>query len=311
MASTLREQEDALRGLVFDVKHFAVHDGPGVRTTVFLKGCPLRCWWCHSPESQSPEVEIGFYPGLCIDCGVCVEVCSTGAQTTVPLKIRRELCLGCGRCPEACYAGALVKFGDWATVEDVMREVDKDRMLYEASGGGVTLSGGEPTAQPLFASGLLKALKEAGYHIALDTCGQVPWETLNDITNHTDLVLYDLKHMDPRAHEEMTGATNELILSNLQKLTQRGSKTIIRVPVVPGLNDSTTNIQAMAGFLGSLKSIVAVELLPYHGLGAPKYEALGREYQLGHLHPPTMDSLEEIRRALEAKGLKVIVEGVG
>lgn len=311
MASTLHKQGDALRGLIFDVKHFAVHDGPGVRATVFLKGCPLRCLWCHSPESQSSEVEIGIYSSLCIGCGACVEACPTGARTIVPIKVRCELCSGCGRCAEACYAGALVKFGDWATVEDVMREVDKDRMLLEASGGGVTLSGGEPTAQPFFASGLLKALKEAGYHTALDTCGQAPWRALNDITNHTDLVLYDLKHMDPRAHLEMTGATNELILSNLRKLTQRGSKTIIRVPVVPGFNDSTENIQAMAGFLGSLINIVSVELLPYHDLGALKYEALGREYQLGHLHPPKMDSLEEIRRALEATGLKVVVEGVG
>lgn len=293
------------------MKHFAVHDGPGIRTTIFLKGCPLRCSWCHSPESQSSGVEIAFYPTLCVGCGACVKACLTGAQTKEPGKLRRELCSGCGGCVEACYSGALVKFGNQVTVGEILREAEKDEVLYKASGGGVTLSGGEPTAQPTFALVLLKALKEAGYHTALDTCGHIPWETLKDILNHVDLVLYDLKHMDPAAHRELTGVANGLILSNLGRLARFDSKIIVRVPVIPGYNDSADNIEATARFLGGLKSIEAVELLPYHNLGVSKYEVLGREYELHDLQPPTMDALEAIRGLIEAEGLKVVIEGVG
>jgi pyruvate formate lyase activating enzyme len=311
MSSSAPKQESAVTGLVFDIKHFAVHDGPGIRTTVFLKGCPLRCGWCHSPESQNPRPEIAFYPDLCIGCGACVEACPNGAQNMDPEKIRRELCTGCGACADACYAGALVKFGDRVTVEEVLREVEKDRLLYETSWGGVTLSGGEPAAQSQFASELLKSLNWAGYHTALDTSGYAPWEVFEEVTRHADLVLYDLKHMDPRIHEELTGAPNELILSNLRSLSLQASKTIIvRLPVVPGLNDSNENIEATAEFLEGLGNIEAVELLPYHNLGAPKYEALGWEYLLSHLGPPTREHLEEMRKLLEARGLRTILEGV-
>jgi pyruvate formate lyase activating enzyme len=305
------ELDSALTGLVFDIKHFAVHDGQGIRTTVFLKGCPVRCLWCHSPESQNPRPEIAFYPDLCMGCGACVEACPNGAQTMDPVKVRREICSGCGACADACYAGALVKFGDRVTVEEVLQEVEKDRLLYETSGGGVTLSGGEPAAQSLFASKLLKSLKGAGYHTALDTSGHAPWEAFEGVILHADLVLYDLKHMDPGAHEELTGVSNGLILSNLRKLSKQASKTIVvRVPVVPGLNDSTENVEAMADFLEGLGGIEAVELLPYHNLGAPKYEALGWEYLLSHLQPPTRDRLVEMKRLLEARGLRTILEGV-
>jgi len=311
MGSTSPQEESPLKGLVFDVKHFAVHDGPGIRTTVFLKGCPLRCGWCHSPESQSPRVEIAYYPDLCISCGACVDACPNGAQTMGPTKIRRELCSGYGGCADACYSGALVKFGERVTVGDVLQEVERDRLLHEASGGGVTLSGGEPAAQPLFASRLLEALKDAGHHTALDTCGHADWEAMEKILGHVDLVLYDLKHMNPQTHEELTGATNKLILSNLRKLSKMSSKkVVVRAPVIPGLNDSAGNVEAMARFLGDLGNIEAVELLPYHNLGVPKYGALGREYALSHLQPPTRERLEEVRGLLEAWGLKVILEGV-
>jgi len=311
MGPTPPEQERALTGLVFDIKHFAVHDGPGIRTTVFLKGCPLRCLWCHSPESQNSRPEIAFYSDLCMGCGACVEACPNGAQTMGPVKVRREICLGCGACADACYAGALVKIGDWVAVEEVLHEVEKDKLIYETSGGGVTLSGGEPAAQSLFASKLLKSLKGAGYHTALDTSGHAPWEAFEGVILHADLVLYDLKHMDPKTHEELTGVSNGLILSNLRRLSQQVSKTIvIRVPVVPGLNDSTDNIEAMADFLEGLGGIEAVELLPYHNIGAPKYEALGWEYLLSHLQTPTRDRLVKMRGQLEARGLRTILEGV-
>jgi pyruvate formate lyase activating enzyme len=298
-------------GVIFDVKHFAVHDGPGIRTTIFLKGCPLRCAWCHSPESQSPRPEIAYSPDLCIGCEACVEACPNGAQTLGPEKILRDLCTGCGSCAEICYAGALTLHGKRATVKELIEEVEKDLLLHETSGGGVTVSGGEPTMQPRFASALLKALKREGYHTALDTCGQAEWETLEKILEDVDLVLYDLKHMDPVSHEKMTGAPNWLILSNLRRITQLDKRVVVRVPVIPGFNDSRDDFRVTGKFLGGLGGVEAVELLPYHNLGAPKYAALGREYSLPHLQPPSPDRLAELGSLLEARGLNVVIEGTG
>ena len=297
-------------GIIFDVKHFAVHDGPGIRTTIFLKGCPLRCLWCHSPESQSPRPEVAYHPNLCISCGACIEACPHGAQTLGNPKILRELCTGVGRCAEECYAGATIMYGREASVGDILEEADKDRLLYEASGGGVTLSGGEPTMQPGFASTLLGALKERGYHTALDTCGHAEWGVLEKVIADADLVLYDLKHMDSFTHEEITGVPNRLILANLERAAGSGKTLVVRVPVIPGYNDSPENFKAMAGFLGGLKGVEAVELLPYHNLGAPKYLALGREYPLEGLRTPEPEGLRMLGSLLEAEGLRVVIEGL-
>jgi pyruvate formate lyase activating enzyme len=300
------------KGIVFDIKHFAVHDGPGIRTTVFLKGCPLRCAWCHSPESQSPRPEVLFHAESCISCGACIEACPTGAQTTGPEKIRRELCTGCGRCADACYAEALQFVGETMTVDEVLREVERDRVLYDESGGGITLSGGEPTQQPKFATELLRRLKEGGHHTALDTCGHADWGILEPMLRDVDLVLYDIKHAEPTVHEALTGVGNELITSNLAKIAERrSSRIVVRFPVVPGRNDSPSNIKATAALLGGMAGIEAIELLPYHDLGTPKYIALGRPYLLTGLEPPTEDELASIRETLEAAGLRVMVEGKG
>ncbi len=301
---------EAETGIIFDVKHFAVHDGPGIRTTIFLKGCPLRCLWCHSPESQSPRPEVAYYPNLCIGCGACVEACPNGAQTMGTPKILRELCTEVGRCAEECYAGATIMYGREVTVGGMLEEVDKDRLLYETSGGGVTISGGEPTMQPEFASALLGALKERGYHTALDTCGHAEWNVLERVIADTDLVLYDLKHMDSFTHRETTGVTAELIQSNLEKVAMSGKTLVVRVPVIPGHNDPPENITAMARFLGGLKGVEAVELLPYHNLGTPKYMALGREYPLVGLQSPEPGALKEWERILEAEGLRIVIEGL-
>ena len=301
---------EAETGIIFDVKHFAVHDGPGIRTTIFLKGCPLRCLWCHSPESQSPLPEVAYYPNLCIRCGACVEACPHGAQTLDTPKILRELCTGVGRCAEECYAGATIMYGREASVGDILEEADKDRLLYETSGGGVTLSGGEPTMQPRFAATLLGALKERGYHTALDTCGHTEWGILEKVMADADLVLYDLKHMDSLTHEEITGVPNRLILANLERAAGSGKTLVVRVPVIPGYNDSPKNFKAMAGFLGGLKGVEAVELLPYHNLGAPKYLALGREYPLEGLRTPEPGELRALGSLLEAEGLRVVIEGL-
>ena len=302
---------EAETGVIFDVKHFAVHDGPGIRTTIFLKGCPLRCAWCHSPESQSLRPEIAHNPDQCIGCEACVEACPNGAQTLGPDKILRDLCTRCGSCAEACYAGALTLYGRRATVEELIEEVGKDRLLYETSGGGVTISGGEPTMQPRFASALLKALKREGYHTALDTCGQVEWKTLEKILVDVDLVLYDLKHINPVSHEKTTGVPNWIILSNLRRISKLDKPLVIRVPVIPGFNDSPDDFRVMGKFLGELGGIDTVELLPYHNLGSPKYAALGREYSLHQLQPPDPDNMEELGSLLESRGLKVIIEGAG
>jgi len=301
---------EAETGIIFDVKHFAVHDGPGIRTTIFLKGCPLRCLWCHSPESQSPRPEVAYYPDLCIGCGACVEACPSGAQTLGTPKILWELCTGVGRCAEECYAGATIIYGREASVREMLEEVDKDRLLYETSGGGVTLSGGEPTMQPGFASALLGALKGRGYHTALDTCGHAEWGVLERVVADADLVLYDLKHMDSLTHREITGVTTELIQSNLRRVAESGKALVVRVPVVPGHNDSHENFAAMAGFLGGLEGVEAVELLPYHNMGSPKYMALGREYPLEGLRSPEPGELRELGRLLEAEGLRVVIEGL-
>jgi len=301
---------EAEKGIIFDVKHFAVHDGPGIRTTIFLKGCPLRCLWCHSPESQSPLPEVAYYPNLCIGCGACVEACPNGAQTLGTPKILRELCTGVGRCAEECYAGATIMYGRAASVGDILEEADKDRLLYETSGGGVTLSGGEPTMQPRFAATLLGALKERGYHTTLDTCGHAEWGVLEKVMANADLVLYDLKHIDSFTHEEITGVPNRLILANLERAAGSGKTLVVRVPVIPGYNDSPENFKAMAGFLGGLKGVEAVELLPYHNLGAPKYPALGREYPLEGLRSPEPEELIELGSLLEAEGLRVVIEGL-
>jgi len=297
-------------GIIFDIKHFAVHDGPGIRTTVFLKGCPLRCLWCHSPESQSPRPEIAYYPNLCIHCEACIEACPNGAQTLCTPKILRERCTGTGRCVEECYAGALVMYGETATVSEVLEEVGKDAVLYETSGGGVTLSGGEPVSQPGFTSALLSALKAEGYHTALDTSGEVPWEAMERVLVDVDLVLYDLKHMDPGIHEELTGAPNERILSNLKKISALEKELVVRVPIIPGHNDSYDNLNRMGELLESLKGIEAVELLPYHNLGVPKYIALGREYPLHGLETPEPESLKVLAEVLEGRGMRVVIEGL-
>ena len=290
-------------GTIFDIKRFAVHDGPGIRTTVFFKGCPLRCLWCHNPESMKMERQIVFFESKCIGCGECFKRCPNGALEATPQgrKYHRDRCTLCGTCVEYCYAEATVMQGRVVSVEEVIEEVKKDMPFYENSGGGVTLSGGEPAMQPQFCIAVLRESKKAGMHTALDTSGYVKWETFSRILEYVDLVLYDIKHMDPLKHKEYTGLSNRLILSNLRRLDKLGIPIEIRMPMIPGLNDSEGNLSATCEFLSGMENVERIKLLPYHRLGEGKYERLDMEYKLKDLEPPNKAQIGELAEFMKSR----------
>jgi len=310
----LSKVEDSKRtdivGCVFNIERFAIRDGPGIRTTVFLKGCPLRCLWCANPESISPVPQLFYFENLCTRCYRCVEACPNKATTKTQdgaIKIDRSLCKACGKCVEVCPNKAREISGKPMTVEQVLEEVKKDALFYQNSGGGVTVSGGEPTLQPDFLWHLLQRCQESGIHTTLDTSGFVKPEILRRVLEHTDLVLYDIKHMDPAKHKELTGVDNRLILENARMIAAMGKPMIIRVPLIPGHNDSKENLKALAEFMLSL-GLKRVDLLPYHSLGKIKYYRLGMEYKLSDLKPYEGDEIAKIKADLESYGLQV---GVG
>jgi pyruvate formate lyase activating enzyme len=294
-------------GLVFDVQRCCTHDGPGIRTTVFLKGCPLRCLWCDNPESQRAVPEMMYFEERCTGCGSCLAICPRGALEVRDGKIGidRRACDGCGECESACSRGALRRVGEYLSVEEVVRRVRRDHPFYRRSGGGVTLSGGEPSLQPGFASEILRRCRELGIHTAVETAGEQEWEALSRLLRFTDLVLYDLKHMDPEEHERLTGVPNGRILENARRMGRRGVPVLVRVPIVPGLTDSEENLRAIVEFCLEMEGLVGVEPLPYHPLGVPKYGRLGREYGLKDLSPPGEEELERIRSRMEGWGVRV------
>lgn len=298
-------QEGAIQGTIFDIKRFAIHDGPGIRTTVFLKGCPLHCLWCHNPEGISRQPELVFTPQKCIGCGHCIEVCPEGVHQFVDGQhlVARERCLACGDCAEGCYAGALQMAGCQVTVAEVMDEVLRDRPFYQTSGGGITLSGGEPLAQYRFCRALLQAAKAEGVHTALDTSGFAPWRHLEGLLPSLNLTLYDLKHMDRDRHIALTGVPNEQILDNLRRLDAAGQALWIRIPLVVGQNDEESNYHALGQFLSRLKHIERIEILRYHRLAGSKYVRLGRTYVLSGMEPPTEERAESRRQILLRYGL--------
>lgn len=299
-----------IKGIVFDIKGFAVHDGPGIRTTVFLKGCPLRCDWCHNPESQSSQPVLAQFKRNCIGCGKCLQRCPHGAlsRSEDGIVIDRGLCQACGECANTCYAEALVMRGRTMTVEQVMVEVRKDTPFYENSGGGMTISGGEPLQQPEFTLALLKAAKGEGLHTCLDTCGYAPWPVFEQVLPYVDMVLYDLKGVNPALHRQRTGRPNSLIMQNLRGLTSDGIAVKVRVPLVPGYNDRVADIRDVAEFIARLQHVPPVEILPYHRLGEGKYEALGIKNGL-HLEPPQRSAVEALAEVARELGVECQVGG--
>lgn len=288
-------------GIVFDIRKYSIHDGPGIRTTVFIKGCPLRCWWCHNPEGQVAGLELIIHQNRCIRCGACVDECEHGALSwdgQGPLT-DREKCEQCGACAEVCYAEARQVVGREMTVAQVMAEIERDIPFYDESGGGVTLSGGEPLSQRDFALGLLKACKEEEIHTALDTCGFATWDTFERVRGYVDLFLYDLKLVDAEKHRQFTGVSNERILANLQALSQRGHKIIVRVPIIPGINDDAETARQIASFAASLPHLDGIELLPYHHTGVDKYTRLNKTYLLPDAQPPSGERMRKIAEILQ------------
>ena len=263
---------------VFDIEKFAVHDGPGIRTVVFMKGCPLRCLWCHNPESQSFEPEMLFDSAKCTLCGKCVSVCPNQCHAVADGKHRydRTACVRCGRCSECCPAEVLKSAGRKMSVGEVMREVLKDEVFYRNSGGGITLSGGEPLAHSAFSAALLKAAKDAGIHTAVETSGFASWDCIRNLLPLVDLWLWDVK-ASPEKHEKLTGVPADAILRNLKKLDQTGASVILRCPLVPGVNDSETDLRHIAGLANDLSHVLRIDLEPYHPLGEGKNRMLGKE----------------------------------
>jgi len=292
-------------GWIYDIQRFSLHDGPGIRTTVFMKGCPLKCVWCHNPESQSSLPEIAEFKDKCIGCGRCVEVCPEKAITETRWSINREICTRCGKCAEVCPSGARKIIGKKMTIEDVLEEVKKDKVFYKNSGGGITLSGGEPLMQTLFSQELLRRCKKDNIHTAIETSGYASWFNFNKVLPFIDLIFYDIKHIDPLKHKEYTGKSNILILENLKKIVKKDNVNIvIRIPLIPGYNDAEEHIISVAKFLRGLKYIKKIELLPYHRLGEAKYNRIGREYGIT-IGSPSKNQINKTKELLESYGFQV------
>ena len=309
-------------GTVFDIQRYSIHDGPGIRTTVFLKGCPLSCAWCHNPEGQSGEPELVFRENRCGRCGACLTVCKHGAiswgesaadgtgersqsvEAGAPATDRSK-CRRCGECATVCFSGARELAGRTMTVAQVMSEVGRDAPFYAESGGGVTLSGGEPLAQAGFAAELLAAASGSGIHTVLDTCGFAEWDTMDLVRRHVDLFLYDLKLLDEARHGQLVGVSNAAILRNLRELARLGHDVVLRVPIIPGVNEDDESIRQIGAFAASLPRLIRVDVLPYHHIGAEKYTRLGRPYSLAGLVPPSVKRMAEIAGMLAGFGLAV------
>ncbi|NLY69288.1 MAG: glycyl-radical enzyme activating protein [Clostridiales bacterium] len=307
------------QGSIFNIQRFSIHDGPGARTAVFFKGCNLRCRWCHNPESIDFAPSLEFYPDKCIGCGACFAVCpvsahiirATGADEQAIHTIDRSKCTRCLKCVETCYAGALAGVGQTVTADYIVDNVKSEMPYYQHSGGGVTFSGGECMAQPDFLYAVLVGCKEAGIHTAVDTAGNLPWSHFERILDLCDMVLYDMKAASPKVHRAMTGVDNKLIIENLRKLCKLGKRIWIRIPYIPDFNDGEIpgiadilcEIEAEAREAGRKNAFERVELIPFHKLGASKYEALGIGDPTDGIKPPSDAEVARVVEYLRERGL--------
>jgi pyruvate formate lyase activating enzyme len=297
-------------GIVFDIKRFALDDGPGIRTTTFLKGCLLHCWWCHNPEGQSPTPELMYRKNLCMGCEECERTCLQQALSLKEkqLRIDRSKCNLCGECVHACPSGALTIVGERMNVDDIIEELAKDSAFYGQSNGGITVSGGEPLMQLGFLDAILAACKKRHIHTAVDTSGYGSPSALRKIRDKTDLFLYDLKIIDDNKHRRFVGASNKRILENFRTLAEAGTRLLVRFPMIPNINDDKLNIAQTADFITSC-GLNGICILPYHRFGIEKYRSLGRKYRLEHTETPTDRRLNAVRKQFEAHGVSVAVGG--
>ena len=294
-----------MKARVFEIKRFAVHDGDGIRTTVFFKGCTLKCVWCHNPEGIGFEPELAFFENKCMLCGACVKVCP---QNTHKIEngihiFEREKCISCGKCEETCFNSALTLYGKEMSIEELMPILLEDKDFYDTSGGGVTISGGECLCHAEFCAELLKQLKNNGIHTAVDTCGFVSREAIDRIMPYTDIFLYDLKAYDEEVHIKCTGFSNKNILENLKYIDECGKQIEVRIPFVPGFNSE--QIEKIAKFMRGLKNLTKVRVLPYHNFAGTKYKALGMENILPN-NLPKKEEIEKAKDILKSYGLIVI-----
>jgi pyruvate formate lyase activating enzyme len=292
--------------VITNIQGFSIHDGPGIRTVVFFKGCPLSCRWCANPECLSGEPQIGFIRALCAGCGTCFDICTREAVRDGDgvHRIDYARCDSCGECVAQCFYGALVRYGESKTVADVWDAVRRDKIFYDSSGGGVTASGGEPLLQAGFVRELFELCRGESIDTCIETCGFAPPEALEEVIPVTDHFLFDLKHMDPEIHSRLTGRSNARILENARLLLKRGADIVFRQPLIPGINDSVENIEATAAFLSGLgKNDLRLELMPYHRMGRGKYTALAMQYPMEGTEAAGDEAAASARNAYRDRGI--------
>ncbi len=296
--------------LVTEIERFAIHDGPGIRTLIFLKGCPLNCSWCCNPETQNLSPEMMHNRARCTDCGACIEACPQGAiyrDENDRIRNDRRKCTNCGECIPACIYYARKIVGEYYTTDELLKKCLKDMSAYKHSGGGVTVTGGEALTQSDALKEFLQKCKQHQLETGVETSGYVKWNVLDEVSEYLDLVMMDIKHLDPVKHEEYTGVPNDLILDNARKLSAKGVPMVISIPVIPGYNDDEKNLEQTAKFATELESLQRVRLLPYHRLGSSKYEGLDREYEFENVSKMEKDHVLKLKQIFEFKGLKVTV----